>query len=210
MTKNGQGGYDAELDTNKPSPLTHFTRTSSYQREMARLTDGGVAKMVAAMWGLYLVCGFLAYLMVGSVSMSWWLPGLVLGAALLAATVLIVAWWMGYRFSDEQLRHQLLARQGVVAQRREVRDHVGAKVVLKKAATFRPTFAARAKVSRAYGFAPTLFPQQVAQGIGVLQFRAQNLGTTPDSKSETLVCEYVVKQFARVPVAAENSEGSLR
>ena len=126
---------------------------------LAALGDVDVAQIVGVCWLAYLVITAIASVLAGP-----WVVVLALpfGALLLLATVLVVLWWMGYRRSGRQLRHQMLARDGF-ARGREVAEHVGALKVVEEVATVRPV---AAESMRTIGRAGTLHRQCLGQ-LGV-------------------------------------------
>ena len=85
-------------------------------------------------WLVNLAAGAILMAVVGPWAFLAFVP---LGIALVAATGVGAWWWIGYRRSDKQLRHQMLARDGF-ARGREVEAHVGAVVQVDAAATVRP------------------------------------------------------------------------
>ncbi|WP_166850902.1 type IV secretory system conjugative DNA transfer family protein [Isoptericola sp. BMS4] len=108
---------------------------------MAALNDTEVAQTLGIAWLAYGCAAAIAAIVVGPWSVGVIVP---LGIVGLGATAVALVWWFGYRRSGAQLRHQMLAREGL-ARGREVAEHLGAAVHVATAETVRPTFTAEAQ-----------------------------------------------------------------
>ena len=123
---------------------------------LASLDDADVAQTLGVCWLIYVVVTAIVSAVAGP-----WVVVLAIpfGIVALVATVLTVMWWMGYRRSGHQLRHQMLARDGF-ARGREVAEHVGALKVVETVDTVRPV---TAEAMRTLGRAATLHRQSHGQ-----------------------------------------------
>ncbi|MCK0116983.1 TraM recognition domain-containing protein [Isoptericola sp. S6320L] len=124
---------------------------------MAVLNDAEVAQALGIAWLAYACMAVMAAIVVGPWSVIVFVP---LGIVGLAATAVALVWWFGYRRSGAQLRHQMLAREGI-ARGREVAEHLGAVVHVATAETVRPTFTTEARAA-----GRTVNPEDVAFLLG--------------------------------------------
>ena len=192
-----------------PSGITYRLRKSSYggflrryggiYRTLAGITDKTIATILLAVWGIWAFGGLFMGLQVGRAA---WRVGMPLAILLLYISVVLVGWWMQYRYSTEQTRHSLLGRRGVVAQGREVSGRVGANTVLRNAAILRPGFTARANISRAYALAPIMFRDHVNALIN----QATARGIRLDAEKEAAICEHIVSHYRRTATAYQAGE----
>lgn len=118
-------------------------RYGGVYRRMAALNDAEVAQTVGIAWLAFACASVVAAVVGGPWSAAATGP---LGIAGLAATVVAVIWWFGYRRSGAQLRHQMLAREGF-ARGREVAEHVRAFIQLVTAETVRPMLTAEVRAA---------------------------------------------------------------
>ena len=116
-------------------------RYGGVYRFMGRLNDAGVAQTLGIGWLVYVCAAVIAAVVVGPWSAVITVPA---GLVAVFGTVVALVWWFGYRRSGAQLRHQMLAREGL-ARGREVAEHLGAAAHLATAETVRPTYAAKAE-----------------------------------------------------------------
>jgi hypothetical protein len=114
----------------------YLRRYGGVYRQLGQLDDGGIAKTLGVLWLLWLVATFLSMVVLGPVTL---ILAVLFGAALLALSVVTGLWWFSYRRTGQQLRHQLLARDGF-ARGREIVEGVGAMRLVDSAPIVRPTF----------------------------------------------------------------------
>ncbi|MEG3614653.1 hypothetical protein [Isoptericola haloaureus] len=90
-------------------------------RRMAALNDTEVAQALGIAWLAYACAAVIAAIVVGpwSVIVIVIVPSGIVG---LVATAVALVWWFGYRRSGAQLRHQMLARDGLAVLTQQVVD----------------------------------------------------------------------------------------
>jgi len=175
-------------------------RRLNVYRLLAGFADKTIVAIMVFGWLIYLLIGAFGFLMrfVHLPIPGFWVTYPLGGVLGVLATVWLGSWWRHYRQSEDRARHQILARGGVtagIAGRLEITRRWSAKTVVDKAEVLRPQFASRAKISRAYAIAPTLFPTEY------LELCAEYGHHSPSAPA--VVSEQLARTCRRVAVAWE-------